>query len=157
MSSVAPPPPLGLRAPLSAPPFLSAVATVIDESIRLCRRLILVLASESSGSGLLQDLSEEQIAVYSALVQDGMKVILIELDRIRDYSSLPQSIQYLKQKHGALQWCGDSEKQSQSARTEFWKKVRYRMPPRRYPPSHPGQLPWCTPCDYKPRVGSVTH
>ncbi|XP_013378275.1 PREDICTED: interleukin-1 receptor-like 2 isoform X2 [Chinchilla lanigera] len=141
-----------------------AVASVIDESIKLCRRLIVILApeSESSSFGPLQNLSEEQIAVYSALIQDGLKVILIELERITDYGTMPQSIQYLRQKHGAVQWRGDCTEQAQCAQSKFWKEVRYRMPPRRYPPSSPGPLQWHKPCSRKggtwePCAGRVTH
>uniref|UniRef100_A0A8C6RKK5 Interleukin-1 receptor-like 2 n=1 Tax=Nannospalax galili TaxID=1026970 RepID=A0A8C6RKK5_NANGA len=117
-----------------------AVANVIDENIKLCRRLIVIVAPESSGFSLLKNMSEEQIAVYNALIQDGMKVILIELEKIKDYSTMPESIQYIRQKHGAIRWSGDFAEQSQCAKTKFWKNVRYRMPPRRYPPSSPVQL-----------------
>ncbi|XP_059137626.1 interleukin-1 receptor-like 2 isoform X1 [Peromyscus eremicus] len=123
-----------------------AVANVIDENIKLCRRLIVLVAPESSSFGFLKNMSEEQIAVYNALIQDGMKVILIELEKIKDYSIMPESIQYIRQKHGAIQWNGDLTEQSQCAKTKFWKKVRYRMPARRYPPSSPVQLLRHTPC-----------
>lgn len=122
------------------------MANVIDENIKLCRRLIVLVAPESSGFGFLKNMSEEQIAVYNALIQDGMKVILIELEKIKDYSIMPESIQYIRQKHGAIQWDGDLTEQSQCAKTKFWKKVRYRMPARRYPPSSPVQLLRHTPC-----------
>lgn len=122
------------------------MANVIDENIKLCRRLIVLVAPESSGFGFLNNMSEEQIAVYNALIQDGMKVILIELEKIKDYNIMPESIQYIRQKHGAIQWDGDLTEQSQCAKTKFWKKVRYRMPARRYPPSSPVQLLRHTPC-----------
>ncbi|XP_021113787.1 interleukin-1 receptor-like 2 isoform X3 [Heterocephalus glaber] len=139
-----------------------AVANVIDENIKLCRRLIVILTRQSSSCGLLKNLSEEQIAVYSALIQDGMKVILIELERIEDYSTMPESIQYIRQKHGAVRWRGDSTEQSQCSKTKFWKKVRYHMPPRRYPPFPLAQLQRHTPYIYtagkwEPNVGPVTH
>ncbi|XP_004686236.1 PREDICTED: interleukin-1 receptor-like 2 [Condylura cristata] len=124
-----------------------AVASVIDENIKLCRRLIIVLAPDLLSFDLLNNMSEEQIAVYNALIQDGMKVILIELGKIKDYTVMPESIQYIKQKHGALQWSRDSIEQSQCAKTKFWKKVRYHMPPKRYPPSSPTQLLKHMPCD----------
>ncbi|KAL1771270.1 interleukin-1 receptor-like 2 [Sigmodon hispidus] len=117
-----------------------AVANVIDENIQLCRRLIVLVAPESSSFGFLKSMSEEQIAVYNALIQHGMKVILIELEKIKDYSTMPESIQYIRQKHGAIQWNGDFTEQSQCAKTKFWKNVRYHMPPRRYQPSSPIQL-----------------
>ncbi|OWK10711.1 IL1R1, partial [Cervus elaphus hippelaphus] len=99
-----------------------AVVNVIDENIRLCRRLIIVIDPDELSFDLLKNLSEEQIAVYSALIQDGIKVILIELGKVNDYTALPESIQYIKQKHGAVRWSGDFTEQSQCAKTQFWKK-----------------------------------
>ncbi|XP_032111435.1 interleukin-1 receptor-like 2 isoform X3 [Sapajus apella] len=124
-----------------------AVANVIDENVKLCRRLMVIVVPESLGFGLLKNLPEEQIAVYSALIQDGMKVILIELEKIEDYTAMPESIQYIRQKHGAIRWHGDFTEQSQCAKTKFWKTVRYHMPPRRCPPSPPVQLLQHTPCN----------
>ncbi|XP_008697334.2 interleukin-1 receptor-like 2 [Ursus maritimus] len=117
-----------------------AVANVIDENIKLCRRLIIILVPESLSFDLLKNMSEEQITVYNALIQDGMKVILIELGKVKDYTAMPESIQYIRQKHGAIQWSGDFAEQSQCAKTKFWKKVRYHMPPKRPPPSSSAQL-----------------
>ncbi|XP_057599162.1 interleukin-1 receptor-like 2 isoform X2 [Hippopotamus amphibius kiboko] len=117
-----------------------AVVEVIDENIKLCRRLIIIIVPEVLNFDLLRNMSEEQIAVYNALIQDGIKVILIELEKVKDYTALPESIQYIKQKHGAVQWSGDFTEQSQCAKTKFWKEVRYRMPPKRWPPSPPVQL-----------------
>ncbi|KAM9585022.1 interleukin-1 receptor-like 2 [Trichechus inunguis] len=112
-----------------------AVASVTDENIKLCRRLIIIIVPESLSFGLLKNTAEEQITVYNALIQDGMKVILIELEKIKDYTDMPESIKYIRQKHGAIQWSGDFTEESQSAKTKFWKKVRFHMPPRRCPPS----------------------
>ncbi|XP_015266472.1 PREDICTED: interleukin-1 receptor-like 2 [Gekko japonicus] len=107
-----------------------ALVTVIDETIKQSRRLIIILESGSPSYKLLEEDPEQQIALYNALVHDGMKVILIEMDKIKDYSDMPESIQYIKQKHGAIRWKGDlTESQSYSASTRFWKKVRYQMPP----------------------------
>ncbi|XP_033031507.1 interleukin-1 receptor-like 2 isoform X3 [Trachypithecus francoisi] len=125
---------------------IEAVANVIDENVKLCRRLIVIVVPESLGFGLLKNLSEEQIAVYNALIQDGMKVILIELENIEDYTAMPESIQYIKQKHGVIRWHGDFTEQSPCVKTKFWKTVRYHMPPRRCRPSPPVQLLQHTPC-----------
>nr|KAF6429470.1 interleukin 1 receptor like 2 [Molossus molossus] len=111
-----------------------AVANVIDENIRLCRRLIIILVPESLDFDLLKNMSEEQIAVYNALIQDGMKIILIEVEKVKNYASMPESIQYIKQKHGSVQWSKDFTEELPCAKTKFWKKVRYRMPPKRFPP-----------------------
>ncbi|XP_033257604.1 interleukin-1 receptor-like 2 isoform X6 [Orcinus orca] len=124
-----------------------AVVNVTDENIRLCRRLIIIIVPEALSLDLLRNMSEEQIAVYNVLIQDGIKVILIELEKVKDYTTLPESIQYIKQKHGAIQWSGDFTEQSQCAKTKFWKKVRYHMPPKRWPPSPPVQLLKHTPFD----------
>ncbi|XP_077199673.1 interleukin-1 receptor-like 2 [Paroedura picta] len=108
-----------------------ALVTVIDETIKQSRRLIIILNSGSPSCKLLEEDPEQQIALYNALVHSGMKVILIEMDEIKDYSNMPESIQYIKQKHGAIRWKGDLIKcQSYSANTRFWKRVRYQMPPR---------------------------
>ena len=116
------------------------MVNVIDENIKLCRRLIIFIVPEALSLDLLRNMSEEQIAVYNVLIQDGIKVILIELEKVKDDTTLPESIQYIRQKHGAVQWSGDFTEQSQCAKTKFWKKVRYHMPPKRWPPSPPVQL-----------------
>ncbi|NXM30463.1 ILRL2 protein, partial [Oxyruncus cristatus] len=105
-----------------------AVVSVADETLKQSRRLMIILGSETSSCCLLEDTSEQQLAMYNALIRDGIQVILIEMDEIQDYTSLPESIRYIKQKHGAIQWKGDFSEKSCSANTRFWKKVRYQMP-----------------------------
>ncbi|KAM9593982.1 interleukin-1 receptor type 1 isoform 2-T7 [Morphnus guianensis] len=107
-----------------------AVASIADEKIRQSRRVIIVLVPEPSCYSILEDVSEKQLAMYNALIQDGIKVILIELEKIQDYATMPESIKYIKQKHGTIRWKGDFSERSLSASTRFWKKVRYRMPSR---------------------------
>ncbi|NXY83071.1 ILRL2 protein, partial [Alcedo cyanopectus] len=108
-----------------------AVVSVTDENLKLSRRLIIVLSSETSSCCLLEDTSEQQLAMYNALIRDGIQVILIEMDEIQDYTSMPESIRYIKQKHGAIQWKGDFSEKSCSANTRFWKNVRFQMPSRK--------------------------
>ncbi|NXO04660.1 IL1R1 protein, partial [Rhinopomastus cyanomelas] len=108
-----------------------AVISVADEKIRQSRRVIIILIPEPSCYSALENMSEKQLAMYNALIQDGIKVILIELDKIQDYAALPESIQYVKQKHGSIRWKGDFSERSRSASTRFWKKVRYHMPSRK--------------------------
>ncbi|XP_034613897.1 interleukin-1 receptor type 1-like isoform X1 [Trachemys scripta elegans] len=107
-----------------------AVVNVTDEKISQSRRVIIVLVPESSCYSVLEDISEQQLAVYNALIRDGIKIILIELDKIEDYTNMPESIKYIKQKHGVIRWKGDFTEKSYSASTKFWKNVRYQMPPR---------------------------
>ncbi|NWH22840.1 ILRL2 protein, partial [Grus americana] len=108
-----------------------AVVSVADETVKLSRRLMIILGSEASSCCLLEDTSEQQLAMYNALIRDGIQVILIEIDEIQDYTSMPESIKYIKQKHGAIQWKGDFSEKSCSANTRFWKYVRYQMPSRK--------------------------
>ncbi|XP_071664253.1 interleukin-1 receptor type 1-like [Patagioenas fasciata] len=105
-----------------------AVISVADEILKQSRRLMIILGSEIFSSCLSEDTSEQQLAMYNALIRDGIQVILIELDEIQDYTSMPESIRYIKQKHGAIQWKGDFSEKSHSANTRFWKNVRYQMP-----------------------------
>ncbi|NWR31474.1 ILRL2 protein, partial [Tachuris rubrigastra] len=108
-----------------------AVVSVADETLKQSRRLMIILGSETSSCCLLEDTSEQQLAMYNALIRDGIQVILIEMDEIQDYTSMPESIRYIKQKHGAIKWKGDFSEKSCSANTRFWKKVRYQMPLRK--------------------------
>ncbi|NXO72194.1 ILRL2 protein, partial [Phainopepla nitens] len=108
-----------------------AVVSVADETLRQSRRLMIILGSETSRSCLLEDTSEQQLAMYNALIRDGIRVILIEMGEIQDYTSMPESIRYMKEKHGTIQWKGDFSEKSCSANTRFWKNVRYQMPSRK--------------------------
>ncbi|XP_010726154.1 interleukin-1 receptor type 1-like [Meleagris gallopavo] len=109
-----------------------AVISITDEKIHQSRRVIIILVPEPSCYGVLEDASEKHLAVYNALIQDGIKIILIELEKIEDYANMPESIKYVKQKYGAIRWKGDFSERSHSASTKFWKKVRYHMPSRKH-------------------------
>lgn len=110
--------------------ILSDMVSVADETLKQSRRLMIILASETP-SCLLEDACEQQLAMYNALIRDGTQVILIEMGEILDYTSMPESVRYIKQKHGAIQWKGDVSEKSCSANTKFWKNVRYQMPPKK--------------------------
>lgn len=111
--------------------YFTAVISITDDTIKQSRRLIIILEPEFSSCGKLEETSEQQIAIYNALVCYGIKVILIELEKIQDYTNMPESIKYIKQKHGSVRWTGDFAEKSQLANTTFWKNVRYQMPLRR--------------------------
>ncbi|XP_043852374.1 interleukin-1 receptor type 1-like isoform X2 [Dromiciops gliroides] len=101
---------------------------VTNENILKSRRLIIVLSGEQSNYNWLGNTSEQQIAMYNALVQDGIKIILVELEKIKSYGNMPESIKYLRQKHGVIRWKGDIMGEAPSAKTKFWRCVRYHMP-----------------------------
>lgn len=114
---------------------------VTNENIKKSRRLIVILVQETSGFSWLGSSSEEQIVMYNALIQDGIKVVLLELEKIQDYEKMPESIKFIKQKHGAIHWSGDfTEQRLHSAKTKFWKNVRYHMPVQQQPPSSKHRL-----------------
>ncbi|XP_045741214.1 LOW QUALITY PROTEIN: interleukin-1 receptor type 1 [Mirounga angustirostris] len=116
------------------------IVEVTNENIRKSRRLIIILVPEASGLGCLGNSSEEQIAMYNAFVQDGIKVVLLELEKIQDYEKMPETIKFIKRKHGAIRWSGDFREGSRSAKTKFWKNIRYHMPVQRQPPSSKPQF-----------------
>ncbi|XP_047378264.1 interleukin-1 receptor type 1 isoform X1 [Sciurus carolinensis] len=113
---------------------------VTHENIKKSRRLIIILATDISGFSWLGHSSEEQIVMYNALIKEGIKVVLLELEKIQDYEKMPESIKFIKQKHGAIRWSGDLREEPQSIKTRFWKHVRYHMPAQRRSPSSKHQL-----------------
>ncbi|XP_072269813.1 interleukin-1 receptor type 1-like isoform X3 [Pyxicephalus adspersus] len=105
-----------------------AMADLVDEAISQSRRLIVVLGEVSKIFNLGEDF-ERKIAMYDVLIRNELKVLLIEMEKISDYTLLPESIKYIKQKQGAVRWKGTFTEASLSSSTRFWKNIRYRMPP----------------------------
>ncbi|CAH2223259.1 interleukin-1 receptor type 1-like [Pelobates cultripes] len=108
-----------------------ATVDAIDEAITKSRRLIIVLGNNSSGYRLENNF-EQQIAMYDALIRHKTKVILVEIEKISDYSNMPESIKYIKQKQGVVRWKGEFTEAKLSPKTKFWKNIRYRMPPEQH-------------------------
>ncbi|XP_029459179.1 interleukin-1 receptor type 1-like [Rhinatrema bivittatum] len=98
-----------------------AAASLIEETIKQSRRLIITLTNKESKDDLFEDAFERQVALYNALIHNKDKVILIELEKIADYVDMPESIKYIKQKQGILRWKGDSTDCGLSPNTKFWK------------------------------------
>ncbi|KAM6179906.1 interleukin-1 receptor type 1 [Erethizon dorsatum] len=113
---------------------------VTNETIQQSRRLIIILLRDIVGFSWLGHSSEEQIVMYNALIKEGIKVVLVELDKIQDYEKMPESIKFIKQKHGVIRWSGDLREGPQSAKTRFWKNIRYHMPALPLSPASPQQL-----------------
>nr|XP_033804294.1 interleukin-1 receptor type 1-like isoform X2 [Geotrypetes seraphini]XP_033804295.1 interleukin-1 receptor type 1-like isoform X2 [Geotrypetes seraphini] len=106
-----------------------AIADVVDKTMNECRRLIIILAGINSRDNFFENVFEQQIALYDALVSNKVKAILIELEKTMDYKNMPESIKYIKQKQGVIRWKGNFTDSSLLPYTRFWKNVRYRMPP----------------------------
>ncbi|XP_033863987.1 interleukin-1 receptor type 1-like isoform X1 [Acipenser ruthenus] len=104
-----------------------AVHNVINETIRKSRRLIIILTPTCFWDDHWQTTFEQQIGLYDALIRDEIKVILVEMEREINYSELPESLRYIKQKQGALRWKGYHKKRVPH-NVRFWKQLRYCMP-----------------------------
>ncbi|KAM3934036.1 interleukin-1 receptor type 1-like [Leptodactylus fuscus] len=104
-----------------------AIMDLVDETISQSRRVIIVLGNmicEERGDDF-----EQKIAMYDALIRNKIKVILIEMEKIIDYTNMPESIKYIKQKQGVVRWKGEFTEAALSPNTRFWKNIRYQMPP----------------------------
>lgn len=125
---------------------LSAVHDAVADRMNLSRRLIIVLTSRSfeSRSATQPLLShsdpsvtpipsasriwgtyEQRVGLYDALVKEGLKVILVQVEDGVDENSLPESLQYIRRTKGILKWRPDSD----GSNRKFWKHLRYQMPP----------------------------
>ncbi|XP_069613691.1 interleukin-1 receptor type 1 isoform X3 [Ranitomeya imitator] len=103
-----------------------AMADLVDETISQSRRVIIVLGNvfcEKHGEDF-----EQKIAMYDALIRNKVKVILIEMQKITDYTNMPESIKYIKQKQGVVRWKGGLTEAALSPSSRFWKNIRYQMP-----------------------------
>nr|XP_055071074.1 interleukin-1 receptor type 1 isoform X2 [Misgurnus anguillicaudatus] len=125
-----------------------AVHDVVADRMNRSRRLIIVLTSHSfesqtektikplllhNESTMKSDPSmsqiwgtyEQRVGLYDALVKEGLKVILVQVEDEVDESSLPESLRYISRTKGILKWRQDT---SDSANRKFWKHLRYQMP-----------------------------
>uniref|UniRef100_A0A8C4RYF7 Soluble interferon alpha/beta receptor OPG204 n=1 Tax=Erpetoichthys calabaricus TaxID=27687 RepID=A0A8C4RYF7_ERPCA len=105
-----------------------AVTDVVLKNIQKSRRLIFIYASKLYDEEDPLVLFELHTGLYDALICNKVKVILIELEVIRDYSGFPESVKYFKEKQGAVHWKGSFTGKYMSPSTRFWKQVRYLMP-----------------------------
>ncbi|KAJ8012956.1 hypothetical protein DPEC_G00048270 [Dallia pectoralis] len=118
------------------------IQDVTSETICRSRRLIIVLSAQAA-SPLHPDEQlplhqspqdfpsyDQQIGLYDALIQNGLRVVLVETDAKVDYSSLPESLRYIRRKQGALRWRPSSGTSISTAtrNSRFWKCLRYHMP-----------------------------
>lgn len=107
---------------------VTALADLVDKVISQSRRAIVVLGQVSNETYLGESF-EQNIAIYDALIRNEIKVIIIEMEKITDYSSMPESLKYIRQKQGVVRWKETFTEAALSPNTRFWKNVRYRMPP----------------------------
>ncbi|KAL0963698.1 hypothetical protein UPYG_G00309730 [Umbra pygmaea] len=124
-----------------------AILDLTSETMRRSRRLIVVLSAQTASPLNPTTDTEEyialqkrpqicanydhQIGLYDALIQNGLRVVLVETDAKVDYISLPESLRYIRRKQGALRWKLNPGKSSSTLppNRHFWKCLRYYMPP----------------------------
>ncbi|XP_053733110.1 interleukin-1 receptor type 1 isoform X2 [Synchiropus splendidus] len=105
---------------------------VIADTMRKSRRLLIILSAQplsmndkNQDCPLLhkQTQYEQALGLHDALTHNSLKVILVEVDGPVDYSRLPESLQYVKRKQGAIKW------KTKTSNRQFWNKLLYHMPP----------------------------
>ncbi|KAI7808753.1 interleukin-1 receptor type 1 [Triplophysa rosa] len=119
-----------------------AVVDVVEDALKGCRRLLLLYTASSLCSPEAQEWAEQQAGLYRALVENAIKIVLLEMEEIQDPRRLPESVRLIREKQGALQawkrrkrWMccdGTSEERVTSLHPSerFWREVRYYMPVR---------------------------
>ncbi|XP_025921961.1 interleukin-1 receptor-like 1 isoform X2 [Apteryx rowi] len=101
-------------------------ASAIEKRIQKSRRLIIILTHQSIHC---EDLAYDQhIALYSALIQNDTKVILLEMETIGTYEKLQESLRYIIKRQGTVKWKDPCTGHPLSSNSKFWKHVRYHMP-----------------------------
>lgn len=102
---------------------------LIQAKMQLSHRLIAVLPPRfSQHQGVTNSLCYDwHVGLHQVLVEQELRVILIQLGDMKDYSHLPLGLQHLLQKTPPLRW--DEESGRATCPTSyFWKQVRYMMP-----------------------------
>ncbi|KAK7905097.1 hypothetical protein WMY93_017704 [Mugilogobius chulae] len=116
---------------------VTAVHDGLSDAVKTSHRLLLLLCASRPQEEL--HLSEEQqplcyeqrVGLYDALIHKELRVILIEIGGPIDYSCLPESVQYLRRKQGALQWKPRGRLGFLRTERNFWNRLHYQMPPER--------------------------
>ncbi|XP_048050870.1 interleukin-1 receptor type 1 [Megalobrama amblycephala] len=121
-----------------------AVHEVVADRMSRSRRLIIVLTSQSCAASQtdptkrplvseygvrLEESSsvyEQRVGLYDALVKQGLKVILVQVEDGVEEALLPESLRYICRTRGILRW---RQNGGDHANRRFWKYVRYHMPP----------------------------
>ncbi|KAM9850616.1 interleukin-1 receptor-like 2 [Aulostomus maculatus] len=120
-----------------------AFCDIIASTVQICHRVIILLSAEAKPSSRTEEAGpfhddqdlfcyEQKLALYNALTQNNLQVILVEIDGPVDYGLLPESLRYIKRKQGALKWrttfSGTHNLWILHSNRNFWKKLRYHMP-----------------------------
>uniref|UniRef100_UPI00398F0E36 interleukin-1 receptor type 1-like n=1 Tax=Pristiophorus japonicus TaxID=55135 RepID=UPI00398F0E36 len=107
-----------------------AAVEVIETNIRNSRRLIIILVQKSSTDDHAYSGFERQVGLFEALIQNKIKVILIELEKFDCLNDFPESIRHIIQIKGTIKWKPGKRNELERSSSRFWKQVRYKMPVR---------------------------
>nr|XP_024651336.1 interleukin-1 receptor-like 1 [Macaca nemestrina] len=107
------------------------VVTAVETNIRKSRRHIFILTPQITHSE--EFAYEQEVALYSALIQNDSKVILIEMEALSELDmlqaeALQDSLRHLMEVQGTIKWREDHVANKRSLNSKFWKHVRYQMP-----------------------------
>ncbi|KAF4086703.1 hypothetical protein AMELA_G00087360 [Ameiurus melas] len=102
---------------------------LIETRMQQSRRLIAVLPPRvNQHQGVKTSLCYDwHVGLHRVLVEQELKVILIQLGDMKEYSYLPLGLQHLVQKTPPLRW-DEGSGQATCPTSRFWKQVRYMMP-----------------------------
>ncbi|XP_034160727.2 interleukin-1 receptor-like 1 [Pangasianodon hypophthalmus] len=102
---------------------------LVETRMQLSRRLIAVLPPKvSQHQGLTPSLCYDwHVGLHRVLVDQELRVILIQLGDMKEYSHLPLGLQHLLQQTPPLRW-DEASGQATCPNSRFWKQVRYMMP-----------------------------
>lgn len=102
---------------------------LIETRMQLSRRLIAVLPPGiCQHQGVTASFCYDwHVGLHQALVEQELRVILIQLGDMKDYSHLPLGLQHLLQKTPPL-WWNEGSGRASCPTSRFWKQVRYMMP-----------------------------
>ncbi|XP_055360847.1 uncharacterized protein LOC114847001 [Betta splendens] len=112
---------------------------LVEERMKESRRLMIILRLDSVSQPRVEEKAtpvqnymggfDWQVGFHHALMQTGVKVILIQLGDTgpQGYADLPLSLQHLIRKNPPVKWPEGCEAAA-ALNSRFWKKVRYLMP-----------------------------
>ncbi|NXS59626.1 ILRL1 protein, partial [Brachypteracias leptosomus] len=101
-------------------------ANAIEKKMQKSRRLIILLTQQLINCE--EHAYDQHIALYNALIQNDVKVILLEMETIGSYEKLQESLRFIIKQQGTVKWKEKHTVHPQSSNSKFWKQVRYHMP-----------------------------
>ncbi len=106
-------------------PQTDATKSLSSDKLPISDRDVLLKAANTS-SDQIWAAYEQRVGLYDALVKQGLKVILVQVEDGLEEALLPESLRYISRTKGILKW---RQNASNRGNRSFWKHMRYQMPP----------------------------